>query len=103
KMEKPKAVGVVHIEGDYIVLFLIEAEGPRCTQTFVAANEDSALFLTAPDFRKWAAEDGFRLLRTGNLTADQRTALRTNFIEEQISVMKQSFQPLEIAINKNVL
>jgi hypothetical protein len=104
KMEKAKAqaVGVLHIEAEYIVLFLIEAEGTPQTQTYVAVNEDAPSFLTCPDSRKWNIDDGFRLLRTGNLTADQKSALRTAFIEQQVSMLKQTFQPLEIAINKSV-
>jgi hypothetical protein len=102
KMENPKAVGVLHIESEFLVLFLVQAEGPRETQTYVAVNEDAPSFLTCPDFRKWNIDDGFRLLRTGNLSADQKSALRTAFIEQQVSMLKQAFNPLEIAINKTV-
>jgi hypothetical protein len=101
--EKPKAVGVLHIEPEFVALFLIEAEGSRATQAYVAVNEDAVDFQTCPDFRKWSIDDGFRLLRTGNLTADQKNTLRTNFIEEQVAMLKQCFQPLEIAVNKTVV
>lgn len=95
------AVGVLHIETDFIVLLLVTSL-QRQIEAFCAVNDDSDTFLTAPDFEGWAQAGVLRRLRTRDLNADQKTSLRTAFIEQQIATVRTYYQPFEIATNKSV-
>lgn len=96
-----KAVAVLHIENDFIVLLLVTS-AQRRVEAFVAVNDDSDTFLTAPDFQGWADAGLLRRLRTRDLNADQKSVLRIAFIEQQIATLRSGYQPFEIATNKGV-
>ena len=95
------AVGVLHIETDFLVLLLVTSTS-RSAEAFVAVNDDSDTFLTAPDFEGWANAGQLRRLRTSGLKADQKSVLRTAFIEAQIATVRSAFHPFELATNKSV-
>jgi hypothetical protein len=95
------ACAVLHIETDFLALLVITAQ-QRKLLAYVAVNEDSETFLTAPDFAAWADVGYLRRLRTRGLTVEQKAALRAAFIEQQVASLKANFQPFEIATNKSV-
>jgi hypothetical protein len=94
------ACAVLHIETDFLVLLVITAQ-ERKLLAYVAVNEDSETFLTAPDFAAWAEVGYIRRLRTRGLTVEQKSALRAAFIEQQVASLRANFQPFEIATNKS--
>lgn len=96
------AVAVLHSENDFLVMMLIDSAHKRI-DTFVAAEDDGETFLTAPDAEGWARTGVIRRLRTNGLTAPQKSALRANFIEEQVGTLTRTFHPCEIAVNKGAI
>src|SRR5438445_2068409 len=95
------AVGVLHDENDFIVFLLVTSE-QRKLEAFVAVNDDSDTFLTAPDAESWERAGLMRRLRTRDLNTDQKSALRTAFIEQQIATVRACYHPFELATNKSV-
>jgi hypothetical protein len=95
------AVGILQYEPDFIAMLLISSSMRRI-EAFVAVDDDSDTFLTAPDFTGWANTGVLRPLRTRGLTADQKFNLRTAFIETQIEAIRASHFPFEFATNKSL-